>query len=140
MNDKPVRHETVETELQRLLDDLAGADAATVAAETERLRKLAELVPAGPDREWALTRAAQLPRLLAGPPTPSSPEFAQAQLLFHHAISEQGSAQTRIPGLERTIEQIGELAGQAPARESFAIRRLLSPLGRLLDHLRATAE
>jgi hypothetical protein len=140
MNDTPVTHETVEAELQRLADDLKGADPATVEAETARLRAMAEQVQDAPGRERALSRAADLPRLLAGPPVPSSAEFAQAQLLFDRAIKADGTAQSRIPGLEQTMAQIRELAGQAPARESFAIRRLLSPLGRLLAQLRASTE
>lgn len=140
MNDDPVRHETVEAELQRLVDDLRGATPEVVAAETARLRALAEQVQDEAGRERAISRAAELPRLLAGPPVPSSPEFGQAQLLFQQVISDQGPASARIPSVEQAMARIGELAGQAPVREAFAIRRLLSPLGRLLDHLRTTAQ
>lgn len=139
MNDKPVTHETVEAELQRLLDDIKGAPPGVVEAELTRLLAMAEQVPAGPDRDWARTRAGQLPRLLAGPPKPASEEFAQAQLLFDRAISEEGPAESRIPALEQTIEQIGVLADQAPVREAGAIRRLNSPLARLIDHLQSSA-
>jgi hypothetical protein len=139
MNDTPVTHEAVEAELQRLVDDLSGADTATIEAGTARLRALAEQVQDPAGRERALSRAADLPRLIAGPPVPTSPEFGQAQLLLHQAVNDQRPAAERIPAVEQAMARIGELAGQAPAREGFAIRRLLSPLGRLLDHLRATA-
>jgi hypothetical protein len=138
MNDKPVTHETVEAELQRLADDLKGAAPATVEAETARLRAMAEQVQDAPGRERALSRAADLPRLLAGPPAPSSPQFAQAQALFTAAISDEQPAEVRIPRLEQAIEQIGELADQAPVREAGAIRRLNSPLVRLIEHLQSS--
>ena len=140
MNDNPVRHETVEAELQRLVDDLKGAAPGVVAAETARLQAMAEQVPDEAGRARALSRAAELPRLLAGPPVPSSPEFRQAELLLQQAINDQRPAPDRIPSIEQTIARIGELAGRAPAPEAFAIRRLLTPLGQLLDHLRTTAE
>jgi hypothetical protein len=140
MNDNPVRHETVEAELQRLVDDLRGAGPEVVAAETARLRALAERVQDEAGRERALSRAAELPRLVAGPRVPSSPEFGQAEQLLQQAINDQRPASVRIPAVEQAMARIGELATQAPAREAFAIRRLLSPLARLLDHLRATAE
>jgi hypothetical protein len=138
MNDKPVTHETVEAELQRLLDDLRGADAATLEAETARLRAMAEQVQDAPGRERALSRAAELPRLLAGPGAPSSPQFARAQALFGAVINDEQPADVRIPQLERTIEQIGELASQAPVREAGAILRLNSPLVRLIEHLQSS--
>ncbi|MFI5711695.1 hypothetical protein [Kribbella sp. NPDC051620] len=138
MNDKPVTHETVEAELQRLIDNLRGADAATVEAETARLQAMAGQVQDAPGRERAFSRAAELPRLLAGPPVPASAEFARAQLLFDRAIKDQGPAEVRIPRLEQTIEQIGQLADQAPVREAGAIRRLNSPLVRLIEHLQSS--
>jgi hypothetical protein len=135
MTDTPVTHETVEAELQRLVDDLKGAAPATVEAETARLRAMAEQVTDEAGRERARFRAGQLPKLLAGPPTPSSEQFQQAQVLFAKAINGDGPADVRIPHLELTIEEIGALADQAPVREAGAIRRLNSPLVRLIDHL-----
>jgi ubiquinone biosynthesis protein UbiJ len=99
---------------------------------------MAEQVQDAPGRERALSRAADLPRLLAGPSAPSSRQFAQAQALFAAAIGDEQPADVRIPRLEQTIEQIGELADQAPVREAGAILRLNSPLVRLIEHLQSS--
>jgi hypothetical protein len=139
MNDTPVTHETVEAELQRLLSDLKGASPEVVEAETRRLLALADQVQDGRGRERARFRAGSLPRLLAGPAKASSEQFHQAQILFAQAINGDGPAHARIPQLEQVIEQIGELAEQAPVREAGAIRRLNSPLVRLIDHLESSA-
>jgi len=139
MNDQPVDYETVEAELQRLLDDLHGATPVAVQAETDRLRALAEQIQDERGRERALFRAGQLPRLLAGPATPTGEQFRQAQELFAQAVDYDRPADVRIPQIERIIEQIGVLAGEAPVREAGAIRRLTSPLLRLLDHLRTAS-
>ena len=138
MNDKPVRHETVEAELQRLLADLKGAAPEVVEAETERLLAMADQVQDERGRERARFRAGSLPRLLAGPGKATSEQFRKAQILFARAIDGDGPAQARIPELEQAIEQIGELAEQAPVREAGAIRRLTSPLVRLIDHLQTS--
>jgi hypothetical protein len=138
MNDKPVGQETVEAELRRLLDDLHGAPPAVVQAETERLRALAQQIQDQRDRERALFRAGQLPRLLAGPAVPASEQFRRAEALFAEAVESEEPPQDRIPQIERIIEQIGILAGQAPVREAGAIRRLTSPLSRLVDNLRTS--
>ncbi|GAB2632061.1 hypothetical protein [Kribbella swartbergensis] len=140
MNDHPVDYQTVEAELRRLLDDLHGADPATIRHETDRLRALAAQVEDDRGRERALFRAGQLPRLLAGPATPTSEEFQQAQVLFAEAVGGDGPARARIPRIQQIVEQIVVLADQAPVREAGAIRRLTSPLLRLIDHLRTTVE
>ena len=137
MNDEPVDYETFQAEMRRLLSDLKGATPDVVQAEGERLRNLAEQVRDERGRERARFRAGQLPRLLAGPAKASSEQFQQAQVLFARAINDDGPAGTRIPQLERTIEQIGALADEAPVREAGAIRRLNSPLVRLIDHLQS---
>jgi predicted RNase H-like nuclease len=137
MNDVPVQYETVEAELQRLIDNLYGAAPAVVRAETDRLRALAEQVQDERGRERALFRAAQLPRLVAGPLTGTSPQYEQAQFLLGRALAGTGPAETRIPEIERIINQIGDLANQAPSREAGAIRRTTSTLLRLIDELRA---
>ena len=139
MNDEPVDYETFQAEMRRLLSDLKGATPDVVQAEGERLRNLAEQVRDERGRERARFRAGQLPSLLAGPAKASSEQFQQAQVLFARAINGNGPAETRIPQLERTIEQIGALADQAPVREAGAIRRLNSPLVRLIDHLQSSA-
>lgn len=139
MNDDPVEYETVEAELQRLLADLKGAAPEVVEAEGERLRAMAEQVQDERGRERARFRAGSLPRLLAGPAKASSEQFRQAQILFARAIDGDGPADARIPQLEQAIEQIGDLADQAPVREAGAIRRLTSPLVRLIDHLQSSA-
>lgn len=136
MNDSPVRHETVEAELRRLLADLKGAAPEVIEAETARLLAMAEQVQDERGRERARFRAGSLPRLLAGPATATSEQFRQAQILFARAIDGDGPADARIPQLEQTVERIGELADQAPVREAGAIRRLTSPLVRLIDNLR----
>jgi hypothetical protein len=138
MNDKPVGQETIEAELRRLLDDLRGAPPEVVQAETERLRALAQQIQDERDRERALFRAGQLPRLLAGPAVPTSEQFRRAEALFAQAVASEEPPQDRIPQIERIIEQIGVLAGQAPVREAGAIRRLTSPLSRLVDNLRTS--
>jgi hypothetical protein len=136
MNDNPVRPETVEAELRRLLADLKGAAPEVIEAETARLLAMAEQVQDVRGRERARFRAGSLPRLLAGPATATSEQFRQAQILFARAIDGDGPADARIPHLEQTVERIGELADQAPVREAGAIRRLTSPLVRLIDNLR----
>ncbi|MFC5266395.1 hypothetical protein ACFPJ1_30140 [Kribbella qitaiheensis] len=138
MNDEPVDYETFQAEMRRLLSDLKGTTPDVVRAEGERLRNLAEQVQDERGRERARFRAGQLPRLLAGPAKASSEQFRQAQVLFARAINDDGPAGTRIPQLERTIEQIGALADEAPVREAGAIRRLNSPLVRLIDHLQSS--
>ncbi|WBQ06400.1 hypothetical protein [Kribbella sp. CA-293567] len=140
MTENPPDYDAVEAELGRLLDDLKGASSEVVAAETERLRALAEQVEDERGRERARYRAASLPRLLAGPPKATSEQFHQAQVLFARAIDSEGPAQARIPLIERAIAEIGALATQAPHREAGAIRRMNSPLSRLLDHLEKSAE
>lgn len=135
MNDETVDYETVEAEVQRLIDALYGAPPAAVQAESDRLRRLAERVRDERGRERALFRAGQLPRLVAGPSTGSSEQFQQAQVLFGQAVGGEGPAEARIAEVERALEQLGELAEQAPAREGRAIRRMTSPLLALLDTL-----
>jgi hypothetical protein len=136
MTDGPAGYDAVEAELQRLADTLYGAEPATVQAETARLLGLAEQIPDDLWRRRALVRAEQLPSLVAGPVSGSSPEFQQAEQLVGQAIGGQGTAEERIAEVERVIQQIGELAGQAPAAESIAILRMNTPLARLAAHLR----
>jgi hypothetical protein len=136
MGDGPVDYDQVEAELRRLADDLYGAGPATVAAETARLRGLAEQIPDDLWRRRAIVRAEQLPALVAGPVGGSSEQFRQAERLVGEAIGGQGPAGRRIADVERIIQQIGELAAQAPAAESTAILRMNSPLARLIEHLR----
>jgi hypothetical protein len=140
MPDEPVEYQTVETELQRLLDDLNGAAPEVIEAETKRLQAMAEQVQDERGRERARFRAASLPRLLAGPPQATSSQFHQAQVLFAQAINSEEPAEIRIPQIQRVIQDIGALAAQAPPHEAGAIRRLSSPLSRLRDHLKNTAE
>lgn len=139
MNDNAVEYETFQAEMRRLLADLKGAAPELVDAETIRLKAMAEQIQDERGRERARLRAAELPRLLAGPPQATSEQFRQAQILFARAIEGDGPAQTRIPEIERAIEQIGVLSTQAPRREAGAIRRLSSPLIRLIDHLQGSA-
>ncbi|MEV8374500.1 hypothetical protein AB0P21_17305 [Kribbella sp. NPDC056861] len=140
MTEKPVDYEAVEAELQRLLDNLKGASPEVIEAESARLRAMADQVEDERGRENAQGRAAELQRLLAGPPKATSEQFHQAQILFARAINSEDPAQVRIPQIERTIQEIGALAAQAPHREAGAIRRLNSPLSRLITHLAKTAE
>lgn len=135
-DDDPVDYETVEAELQRLSDALYGAEPATVQAESDRLRRMAEQVQDERGRERAIFRAGQLPSLVAGPAAATSEQYRQAQLLLDRAIGGEGPAQARITEIEQIIRQIGELADQAPPGESGAIRRSTSTLLRLRDHLR----
>ncbi|GAA0952830.1 hypothetical protein GCM10009554_56340 [Kribbella koreensis] len=139
MTDNPADYETFQAEMRRLLSDLKGAAPEVVEAETARLQAMAEQVQDERGRERARFRAAELPRLLAGPAPATSEQFRQAQILFAEAIDGDGPAQTRIAEIERAIEQIGLLSTQAPRREAGAIRRMSSPLIRLVDHLRSTA-
>jgi hypothetical protein len=140
MPEEPVVYQTVEAEVQRLLDDLRGAAPDVVRAAAERLRELAEQVEDDRGRERALFRAGQLPKLLEGPSVPSSPQYRQAEALFGAAIGSAEPAEARIPQLEQTIQQISTLASQAPPGEAGAIRRLTSPLLRLLRHLRTASQ
>jgi hypothetical protein len=140
MTDEPVDYETVEAELSRLLADLKGAAPEVVEAETRRLQTMAEQVQDERGRERARFRAGSLPRLLAGPPKATSQQFEQAQLLFAQAINSEDPPPLRIRQIQRTIKEIGALATQAPHREAGAIRRMNSPLSRLLTHLESSAE
>ncbi|WP_328329350.1 hypothetical protein OHA70_05835 [Kribbella sp. NBC_00382] len=139
MNDNPAGHEAFQAEMRRLLADLKGAAPEVIEAETRRLQAMAEQIQDVRGRERARFRAGSLPRLLAGPPPAASEQFRQAQILFARAIDGDGPAHARIPRLEQAIDQIGELAAQAPAREAGAIRRLTSPLIRLIDQLESSA-
>lgn len=138
MNDEPVGYQTVEAELQRLIDQLHDADDATVQAETARLRELAARIADERDRDRALLRAGQLPRLVAGPAAPASEQFRQAQLLLDHAVNGTGTAAERLAEIEESLDRIGRLADEAPRAEAGAIRRMTSTLLRLADHLEAS--
>ncbi|TWD79469.1 hypothetical protein FB561_0528 [Kribbella amoyensis] len=138
MNDEPVRYETVEAELQRLIDRLYQADETTVRTEAARLHALADQVEDEAGRERAHRRANQLPRLLAGPRVATSEQFRQAQQLLDQALNSTGTPQQRLAEVEASMDRIGQLADDAPGAEAGAIRRMTSTLLRLADHLEAS--
>ena len=136
MNDVPVHYETVEAELQRLIDALYGAGPAVIQAETDRLRALAEQIQDDRGRERALFRAGRLPELISGAPAPTSPQYAEAERLFGQGLGSRLPAADQIAELQAIRVRIGELAAEAPAAESSAIRRLSSSLGTAIEELR----
>jgi hypothetical protein len=133
-----VDYDTVERELQRQITGLYGADAATVQAESDRLRSLAERIEDDLWRQRAIRRAEQLPSLVAGPVAGTSEQYREAeQLLGQGMTSREGvSAADRIIELERITQRIAELSTRAPYTEAGAILRMNSALARLIEDLR----
>jgi hypothetical protein len=139
MDDDAVDYETVETELQRLVDDLYDADPATIQAQTTRLRRLAERIDDDTWRHRAIRRAEQLPSLVAGPPAGTSEQYRRAEQLLGEAMGGQGPVDARIARVEQITRAIWELAQQAPAQEAGAIMRMNNSLARLIEDLRRAA-
>lgn len=129
-------YQTVDTQVRALSDSLRGADQATIAAEVDRLKNLAALIPDDLWRARALARAERLPEMVTGPPAGTSEQFERAVQLQGQAASAQGSTQERIAVAEAAIRAIAELADQAPAREAGTILRMNSSLARLIEELR----
>jgi hypothetical protein len=127
--------ETVDTQVRALSDSLRGADQATIAAEVERLKGLAALIPDDLWRARAMARAERLPELITGPAPGTSEQFERAVQLQGEAASAQGSTEERIAVAESAIRAIAELAEQAPAREAGTILRMNSSLARLIEEL-----
>ncbi|MGW5193533.1 hypothetical protein ACWEOO_30075 [Kribbella sp. NPDC004138] len=134
-----VRYDDVDAQVLSQADALRGADEATVAAEVDRLKALAEQIPDERDRRLALIRAAKLPELINGAPAPTSPEFARASMLLAQVLGNKGSAADQIAHAERVKTEIAELSRQAPPRESRTILRLNSTLKRLIERRRREA-
>ncbi|MFC0627717.1 hypothetical protein [Kribbella deserti] len=128
--------ETVDTQVRALSESLHGADEATIAAEVDRLKNLAALIPDDLWRARALARAERLPELITGPTAGTSEQFERAVQLQGEAMSAQGSPQERMAVAEAAIRAIAELADQAPAREAGTILRMNSSLARLIEDLR----
>jgi hypothetical protein len=129
-------YETVDTQVRELSDSLRGADRETIAAEVDRLKNLAALIPDDLWRARALARAERLPELISGPSAGTSEQFERAVQLQGEAANAQGSPQERIAAAESAIRAITELADQAPAQESGTILRMNSSLARLIEELR----
>lgn len=129
-------YETVDTQVRELSDSLRGADRETIAAEVDRLKNLAALIPDDLWRARALARAERLPELITGPSAGTSEQFERAVQLQGEAANAQGSPQERIAAAESAIRAITELADQAPAQESGTILRMNSSLARLIEELR----
>lgn len=130
--------ERVDAEVRDLALRLNGADPAVVAAESARLRGLAEQIEDDLWRRRAISRAERLPVLAGGPQGGSSAEFRSAEALVARGMSLQTPAPQRLAELRRLSEQVAVLARQAPARESGAILRMNNTLNRLISRLEAS--
>ncbi|SRR6266542_96791 len=129
-------YETIEDEIQDLIWDLHDADQATIGGHMDRLRAKAEQITDDRWRENAISRIADLPRLIAGPPLGRSPEYSQAVRLAAQAHGATGSAEERIAICDRIMTQIAELASRAPAEEYMVIKRMNSSIVRTISALR----
>lgn len=127
--------DTFDDRLLELADSLRGADEATVAAEAERMKELAEQIPDEQDRQLALIRVGKLDELIHGPKAPASPEYARASSLLAQVLRKQGTVAERIAHAERVKTEIAELSKQAPPRESMTILRLNSTIVRWIERL-----
>jgi hypothetical protein len=130
--------ERVDAEVRQAALNLTGADPAVIAAESDRLRALAEQIDDEVWRRRAVSRAERLPRLAAGPRGGSSPEFRAAEQLVAQGMSLQTPVPERLAELRRLSEQVGVLANQAPALESGPILRMNNTLNRLISLLETT--
>ncbi|MEV4260475.1 hypothetical protein [Kribbella sp. NPDC049584] len=129
-------YDAFDAQLLELADSLRGADEATIAAETARMKALAEQIPDERSRGHALIRAKKLPDLITGPKPGTSPEYWRASTLMAQVINNESSPSEQIEHAERAIREIGALARQAPPRESRTILRMNSTLKRLIDRRR----
>lgn len=129
--------ERVDAEVRDLALRLNGADPAVVAAESTRLRGLAEQIDDDLWRGRAISRAERLPALAGGPHGGSSPEFRSAEALVARGMSLPAAAADRLAELRSLSEQVAVLARQAPAQESGAILRMNNTLLRLISQLEA---
>lgn len=127
--------ERVDAEVRDLALRLNGADPAVLAAESARLRGLAEQIEDDLWRGRAISRAERLPVLAGGPQGGSSAEFRSAETLVAQGMSLQTPVPERLSELRRLSEQVAALAQQAPPRESGAILRMNNTLLRLISGL-----
>lgn len=135
-----VDYDDVDAQVLALADSLQGADEATVAAEVDRLKALAEQITDDRSRELAVIRAGKLPELISGPQPGTSPQYWRASTLLAQVLSDHGSAADQIAHAERVKAEIGELARQAPRRESMTILRMNSTLMRLIERRRRESQ
>ncbi|NIK56912.1 hypothetical protein [Kribbella shirazensis] len=131
--------EAFDAQLLTLADALQGADEATVTAEIERMKALAQQLEDERSRRLALIRAEKLPELVNGPQPGTSPQYLRASALVAQVISGKGAPAERIEQAERAKAEIAALSRQAPPRESLTILRMNSALVRLIDRLRSGA-
>jgi hypothetical protein len=129
--------ERVDAEVRDLALRLNGADPAVIAAESARLRGLAEQIEDDLWRSRAISRAERLPVLASGPQGGSSPQFRSAEALVAQGMSLQTPPAERLTELRRLSEHVAVLAQQAPPRESGAILRMNNSLLRQISQLEA---
>ncbi|MER7247941.1 hypothetical protein [Kribbella sp. NPDC000426] len=129
-------YDAFDAQLLELADSLRGADEATIAAETARMKALAEQIPDERSRGHALIRASKLPDLITGPKPGTSPQYRRASALVAQVLIYEGSPAERIAHAQRAKSEIGELSRQAPRRESMTILRMNSTLVRYIERLR----
>ena len=125
-----------DAQLLELADSLQGADEPTVAAETARMKALAEQIDDERSRSLALIRAQKLPELIRGPQPGTSSQYWQASTLLAQVLNDKGSPADRIAHAQRAKSEIAALSKQAPRRESMTILRMNSTLVRLIERLR----
>ncbi|HEY3559578.1 MAG TPA: hypothetical protein VGL05_19050 [Kribbella sp.] len=131
-----VDYDAVDEQVRELSSSLRGADEATVSAEVERLRALAEQIEDEQSRRLALIRAEKLPQLIRGPQPGTSPQYWRAASLVTQVINDKGTPAEQIDHAERAITEIGTLARAAPEREFRTILRMNSTLKRLIERRR----
>jgi hypothetical protein len=131
------QYEAIDAEVRRLTTALRDAPESAVAAEQDRLRQRAAEITTDLWRSRALRRIDELARLVAKPGIGSSPEYRQANALAGRVLAQtHDDPAGRIAEAEQAIAEIDELARHAPGEESMVIRRLNSPLLRLVEQLR----
>ncbi|MFG1906420.1 hypothetical protein [Kribbella sp. NPDC048928] len=133
-------YETLDAEIRALSDRMEDADEATIAAEVERLKRLAAQIPDELGRARGLARAERLPELIVGPAPGTSEQYLRATHLLGIAMGSDGTPAERIDLAERTATEIALLAEAAPYRESNTILRMNSALARLIHELSAIPE
>ena len=135
-------YDAFDVELRRVLDAATARslDEATLAAEVDRLRGLANLVEPAADRKLAGSHLTSLERALSYEPPPLSDELAEAIRVQSRAQSAEGTPAQRIEHLSAAIAEIGRIADAASPADHPRILDLNEPLSILLESLRLTPD
>lgn len=131
------QYDAIDAEVRALTVSLRDAPGDALATAQDQLRAIAAEIADELWRTRALRRIDELAQLVAGPRTGTSTQYREANAIAGRVLArQQDPPAERILEAERAIATIGQLADQAPAEESMAIRGLNATLTRLVDGLR----